>query len=99
RTHTASEFGEVIGQVKPLKRLLPAPVVHQVIPLRNEIVDWTARSHTTHERAGVAKGNTTIHAPPGLLLEMCFVDVFVKFLPILHSLQRRAIRWKLTLKF
>ena len=39
----AGELGEVVGAVQALERLAPQAAIHQVVPLRDQIVDRDSR--------------------------------------------------------
>lgn len=41
RAHAASELGEVICEEEPLQSLPPAALIHQRIPLRNQVAQGT----------------------------------------------------------
>ena len=63
RADAAGEFREIVGRMQDFQRFLPVAVEHQIVPVRNDVVD----------RAAVgAEGNAAIHAArtlrPGLLL-------------------------------
>ena len=63
RTDAPGEFREIVGGVQLPHRLLPAPPVHQIVPIRNDVGQRTA---------GMAEGNAAIHAARGLRLQMVF---------------------------
>ena len=48
------ELREVVGRMQSFDRFLPAIAVHEVIPLWNEVAQWTAV---------VAERDSTVHAP------------------------------------
>lgn len=41
RAHAAGEFGEVVCEEEPLQSLPPAPLIHERIPLRNQVAQGT----------------------------------------------------------
>ena len=58
RAHAAREFGEVVGRVQHLERALPLVPVHEVVPVRDDVVD---------RAAGLAERDAAIHAARALL--------------------------------
>ena len=70
--YPARELGEVVGCVQRRQRVLPAPLVHQVVPVGDEIAQWTTL---------VAEGKRAVHAArglaPGLVLGPLLVDLAV----------------------
>ena len=77
-THAAShgagqmrpgKFGEIIGRVQLPHRFLPASAIHQIIPVRNQIVDRTA---------GVAKRHAAIHTARSLRTQLVLGKVLSK---------------------
>src|SRR5665213_3284040 len=52
------ELGEIVGRMQRRQRRLPLVPVDQVVPVRNDVVDWAA---------GLAERNSAIHAARTLL--------------------------------
>src|SRR5262249_50232104 len=46
RTHTSGKLRKIVSLMQPLQRFSPQATVDQVIPLWDEVVDRTPRSHT-----------------------------------------------------
>ena len=63
--------------MKLAQRFLPAPVVNQIIPVGDEIVDRTP---------GVAEGHAAIHATRALIAQLLFRKVLVNLEPVVHAL-------------
>ena len=60
RAQPAGELREVVGGMQPLDRVAPAVAAHQVVPLRDQVAQWTAV---------VAERNAAVHAPRRLLAQ------------------------------
>ena len=41
RAHAAGELGEIVREEEPLQSVPPAPLIHQRIPLRNQVAQRT----------------------------------------------------------
>src|SRR6185312_13119065 len=62
---------------------LPASVIHEIIPVGNDVVDWAS---------GVAERDAAIHAARALCAEFFFGEVLVDFEPVVYTLDDRAAR-------
>jgi hypothetical protein len=62
RTYQPGKFREIIGSGQAVICFSPKTVKDQVIPLRNQIVDWTTSGHALDQGPVVAEGSATIHA-------------------------------------
>src|SRR5580704_3448190 len=60
RADAAGEFREVVGRVQDGQRVLPLVAVDQVVPVRDDVVDWAAV---------MAERDAAIHAARSLRLE------------------------------
>lgn len=95
RTDPSSELRKVVGFVQPIDGFLPLVLVHEVVPLRNEVVDRTTR-------VCLAKGCATIHTTSrlDLTLHRCvLVGVTLRGIqlsPIHNPLQRRTVRLRIS---
>ena len=56
RAHAPGELGEVVGLVQAVERLAPPAVVHEVVPLGDQVVDRAAV-------VGLAERDAAVHAP------------------------------------
>ena len=79
---TAGEFREVVGAVQDRNRIFPVAPVHQLVEVRNDIVD---RATT------VAKRRAAVHATRALRLGLRVVQREHEFLVILDALRHRAV--------
>src|SRR6185437_6653318 len=95
RAHFAREIREVVGLVQALERLPPEAAVDEVVPLRDQVVDRTARGHARDELARVAERHAAVHAARGLIAQALLVHVMVKLLPVTHPLHGRAVHGEL----
>src|SRR5436190_5072682 len=58
RADPPGEFGEIVGRMQCLQRGLPLVAIDEVVPVRDQVVDWAAF---------VTERNTAIHAARRLL--------------------------------
>ena len=79
--NAAGELGEIVGAVQNRQSVLPVVVEHQIVEVRNDVVDRTT---------AVAKRCTAIHATRalrfGLLGAQADDEFFVMFEPLRHGL-------------
>src|ERR1700690_3915707 len=68
----------------------PAAAIHQIVPIRNDVVDRTA---------GMAEGHPAIHAARALLLQALGGEVAVNFKPVVDALRNRAALRRFALVF
>ena len=93
---TSGELWEVVGLVQPIDGVGPLSVVDQIVPLRDEVIDRTAR-------LGLAKGSAAVHATGGLDLALdlgmlLFVGLRrVELLPVHEPLQWLAVGLRVAL--
>src|SRR5262245_61350652 len=67
--------------MQPFERFSPLPAIDQVVPLRNQVVDRTARGQSLDDGACVTERHAAIHATGALLAEQRLVGVAVKLAP------------------
>ena len=77
-TDAAGELRKVIGGVQLPNRFLPAPAIHQIVPVGNQIVDRAAR---------LAERHAAIHAARALLLERLLGKIEIDFEPVVDPLR------------
>ena len=65
RADASGEFGEIVGLGQAV-RFFPLTAIDEVVPLRNQIMDGTARGSPDQHCAGVAEGHAAIHAAGAL---------------------------------
>src|ERR1019366_4338935 len=75
-TNAPGEFREIIGGVQLPHRFLPAPLVHQIVPIGNDVGERTT---------GVAKGDAAIHAARRLGAQVVVGERQVDFGPVLDA--------------
>ena len=73
RAQPTGELREVVGGVQPLDRVAPAVVAHQIVPLRDQVAQWTPV---------VAERNAAVHAPGRLLAQHVMGEVLVDLFPV-----------------
>ncbi len=93
--NAAGEFGEVVGLVQPVQRLVPFAAEDQVVPLGDQVVDGTAGGRAGQHLAGVAERRAAIHAARALRPQLRFVERQVKLVPVANALERRQFRRQL----
>jgi hypothetical protein len=91
RTDASGDLRKVVGPVESTESILPAPVIHEIVPLGDEVVDRAAGGHAGELRPGVAEGDATVHAAGALLLELLGGEVLVELVPILETLRGAAL--------
>ena len=73
----SGELGKVVGRVQHIQRFAPVTAIHQIVPVRNNVIDWAARH---------AERNAAIHAARALRLGLFVVQMLYKLLVILAPL-------------
>jgi hypothetical protein len=81
RTYAAGEFGKVVGRMQAVDRLLPAPAIDQVVPVRDDVAERAAL---------VAEGDAAIHASRPLRAQLVLGHLEIVLAPILQPLGDRA---------
>ena len=81
RTDASGELGEIIRRVQRADGFFPASVIHEIIPVGNDVVDWAS---------GVAERDATIHASRALGAKFFFGEVLIDFEPVVYALDDRA---------
>lgn len=75
--------------MQPVRCRIPAPAANQVIPFRDQVAQWAARS------SGVAERDPTVHAAAGLLADLrrAFVRILglVDLTPVTDPLINRPL--------
>jgi len=90
RTESPGELGEIIGGVKPIDRVSPAIVEHEIIPIGNQIP----------QRATViAEGDAAIHASACLFANLCDRKIFVDLSPVSEANWNFPARREFTIMF
>ena len=89
-TNPAGEFREVVGRVQLANRLFPTPVINQIVPIGNQVVDGTSR---------LAKRHAAIHAARALGTKILFGEIEIDLEPIIDALRNWTSRGKLARVF
>ena len=74
----------MFGVFEAIEGLFPFPLVEEVVPLRDEVVDRTSIG-------GVTEGNTAVHATGPLLSPLLLGKVDVELLEIPYPIKRISI--------
>ena len=77
-TEPTGKLREVIRGMERLKRVFPAATIDEIVPVGDQVDDWTAG-------VTLAKRHTAVHAAGALRLELVFGDGFIHLLPIEHA--------------
>ena len=85
----ARELGEVVGRIQHRKSTLPVAAIHQIIEIRNDVVD---------RAPVVAERRAAIHASCALLLGLAVVQADDEFLVVLDAFGHGGIGLLDTLK-
>ena len=91
RADTSGEFREIIGFPQTLKCFLPAITIHEIIKLRDEIVNRATAGHAGNKKPRMAVWSPAIHTARTLLHHFLVRAMSMNFLPVLDALKRRAI--------
>src|SRR5579862_8666376 len=67
--------------------IFPAPVIDQIVPIGNEVVYGTS---------GLTERYAAVHAACTLLAQLLFRKVLINLEPVIHPLENRTTRRKLT---
>ena len=89
RTHPGGELGQTVGATEADICLLPVAVVHQIVDLRHQVVEWTAGGHAADHHPRLAEGDAAVHTPGPLLLLLLEGEGGVELVKGLNALQRR----------
>ena len=90
--HPAGKLREAVGGHQAVERKLPLAVVHQIVPLRDEVVQRTAGGHAADHHARLTEGHAAVHAAGGLRLLLLPREPDVELVKIFKALQRRNVR-------
>src|SRR6266852_946909 len=85
-TNPPGELREVGSRVQLAHRFFPASVVHEVVPIRNQVVDGTSC---------LAKRNAAVHAARALGSKILFGKILIDLEPVVDALSNRTSRGKL----
>src|SRR5580693_1458097 len=82
-TNTAGEFRKIVGGMQHTDSFAPAVAVDQIVPIRNDVVQWAA---------GVAERHAAIHAARALRANLFFGEIEVDLGPIVEAFGNRPAR-------
>ena len=88
RANPSGEFREVVGLVEPVQGFFPAPPVHQVVPLGDQVVDGATAGHAADGHAGVAEGGAAVHTTGSLGLQPRVGHGQVELIPVADAVRR-----------
>ena len=90
--HPAGKLREAVGGHQAVERKLPLAVVHQIVPLRDEVVQRAAGGHAADHHACLTEGHAAVHAAGGLRLLLLPREPDVELVKIFKALQRCNVR-------
>ncbi|MPM77900.1 hypothetical protein SDC9_124909 [bioreactor metagenome] len=90
------KFGKVVGFEKAAQGMAPVSGPKHVVPLRNQVVKGAAEDLPFVEHPRLTVRRAAVHAPPALPGADAVGLGKMKFVPVLHPLQGRALRIVLT---
>ncbi len=99
RADAAGHFREIIGGVEVARRLVPVAVVDEVVPVRDLVVDRTARRAGRYRPGALAIGHAAIHAARGLGDVVLLRQRQHEFAPVANALSDRFVVAVLALVF
>src|SRR5262249_16638011 len=77
RAEPPGEFGKVVRRVQALDRLVPVIAIDEIVPVRNDVAEWTTLK---------AKGNPGVHAARRLALEIGLRVGEIDLVPVAQAL-------------
>src|SRR5690606_8576402 len=91
RADASGELRKIVGRVQVARGFPPAAVVDEIVPVRNLVVDRTARRAGLNRAGAVAIGNAAIHAARGLVAYRGLVERNDEFPVVMHPLLHRSV--------
>ena len=93
RAHTARELRQRRGKRETLGGLGPSSAIHELVPLRDEVVERAAaRASAAKRTAHLAKRNPAHHAAARLSALGIFIEVHIELVVVANALAHRAQR-------
>src|SRR5258708_3712664 len=89
RANAARELREIVGLVQTIERFTPLTTIDKIIPLRNQVIDWTAGRGTVNDLARMTERHAAVHATGALLAQTRLWYVLMELLPLKHASPRR----------
>ena len=91
RTHAPGELREIAG-LKESGQSVPGVIqIHLVVPLRDHVVQGTARYHARQLHRALAHGHAAVHAARSLFLSLLLAERQMKLQIIRQSLHRLSV--------
>src|SRR6185437_7404725 len=91
RTDAPRELGEIVGRMQVARGLFPVALIHEVVEVRDLVVDRTT-GRARRDRAGaVAIGDAAVHATRGLVARLFLRERHDEFVEMLHALGDRRV--------
>ena len=84
---TTRELRKVIRRMQAFDRLLPMTAIHEVVPIRNQVAEWTAV---------ITERNTAVHATSCLMVQLAGIERLVDLFPVFKSQCDWASCWATT---
>ena len=81
RTDAAGELRKIVGRVQPPHRLFPTVLIHQLVPVGNDVV---------HRATGMAERHAAVHAARTLLAQLFVGQIAINLEPVVHPLGDRS---------
>src|SRR5260370_6220179 len=89
-TNPPGEFRKIVSRVQLANRLFPTPVIDQIVPIRNQVVDGTSR---------LTEGHAAVHAARALSSQLFFGKVLIDLEPVVDALRNWTPRGNLARVF
>ena len=89
RAYSGSKLRKTVGFFQAIVRLLPVSMIHQIVPLRHQIIQGAAGSHAGNHASGLAERHAACHTAGSLELLFFWRKAAVKFVKVPDALQRR----------
>ncbi len=97
RAHTTRELRQGRGQRQPLGSLGPSSAIHELVPLRDEVVERTPWASAAKRTAHLTKHNPAHHAAARLSALGIFIEVHIELVVVVNALAHRAQRMRLAI--
>ena len=88
RTHPARKLRKIIRLLQPSVSLLPIPHIHQIIPLRNQIMQRTPADHPGNHHPRLTERHPALHTPRPLPLLLLPAQMLMKLPEMPNPLPR-----------
>ena len=89
RAYPGGKLRKTVGFRQAIIRLFPVSMIHQIVPLRHQIIQRAAGSHAGNHASGLAERHAACHTAGSLELLFFWSKAAVKFMKVLDTFQRR----------